>query len=678
MSNSTNLIALSAPVAIQAAAGGDKKSPAKFTSTFYTGGALDISGWSLPVVVDLAGLANGNTLVANLDHDASKRVGNFSVQNDGKSLVAHGTATAATAARDEVVQSAADGYQWQASLEVTPTRVDEIKPGERVDVNGQSFVGPIYVTRAGVLKGFAFVSHGADDNTTATITARLKMQPEVKDWAMKMGLNVDSLSANQIATIEANYNGFSQPAVTQRKELVMEGISAEARRAFLTADRQRQDAINAACAAFTGPTLKDQAEALRVRAIESDMSVADVKAALFDLHERESRITTSESRAPLGFSVVASGSSAVRSSPDVLTASLLCRTGRDELAVQSYGEQVVHAAKRLRGNSLVDLCQAACTMQGVDTGGMNRNEMIRAAFSTFSLTTALSNATGKALWAAYMEAPSSWRRFAKVLPAANFKTQTGVRPSFVGNMEKVSPAGEIKHGQVAESTYTWSINTFAKQLRVTRTDIINDDLGFFDQTAPNMARMAARGVSDLVWQTILTNGGSFFHADHANLLTSGSSALDATSLALGIRKMRQQRSAAPNYDDLDIQPIVLVVPPELEQTGKGLLNSEYIQQLASATGPTGNPLKAALSLEVEARISNTSKFTGATATQWYLYASPADAPVVVGFLDGQQTPTAEFFGLSSEIDTLGVAWRIVHDYGCALADYRAAVKSDGA
>ena len=107
MAKAKQIIAMSAPGLDR---GGGKrrrsKSPAKFVSTFYTGGALNIAGWDLPVVVDLAGLTNGKVLVANLDHNASQRVGNFSVANDGRSLVANSTATAATAARDEVVQSA--------------------------------------------------------------------------------------------------------------------------------------------------------------------------------------------------------------------------------------------------------------------------------------------------------------------------------------------------------------------------------------------------------------------------------------------------------------------------------------------------------------------------------------------------------------------------------------------
>ena len=63
-------IAISAPIKIIAGDGeGAAKGPAKFQTSFYTGGALNIAGWDLPVVVDLAGLKQGNVLVANLDHD---------------------------------------------------------------------------------------------------------------------------------------------------------------------------------------------------------------------------------------------------------------------------------------------------------------------------------------------------------------------------------------------------------------------------------------------------------------------------------------------------------------------------------------------------------------------------------------------------------------------------------
>jgi hypothetical protein len=80
----------------------------------------------------------------------------------------------------------------------------------------------------------------------------------------------------------------------------------------------------------------------------------------------------------------------------------------------------------------------------------------------------------------------------------------------------------------------------------------------------------------------------------------------------------------------------------------------------------------------EPRISNTTKFAQATTTQWYLFSAAFNAPMIVAFLDGQQSPTVEFMGLDSDVDTLGVAWRVYHDFGAKLGDPRAAVRGDGA
>jgi hypothetical protein len=51
------IIAIASAVSIQAAAEGEEqKGPRTFSSTFYTGGPLQVAGWDMPVVIDLAGL----------------------------------------------------------------------------------------------------------------------------------------------------------------------------------------------------------------------------------------------------------------------------------------------------------------------------------------------------------------------------------------------------------------------------------------------------------------------------------------------------------------------------------------------------------------------------------------------------------------------------------------------
>lgn len=219
------------------------------------------------------------------------------------------------------------------------------------------------------------------------------------------------------------------------------------------------------------------------------------------------------------------------------------------------------------------------------------------------------------------------------------------------------------------------MDTFGRIFRATREDFINDDLNLFNDVAPSLGRAARRSINDLVWSVIMANGGSFFHADNNNLETGGGSALSLTSLETAVAAFRSRRDG--NGNDLDIMPSVLAVPPELEVTARSLLNSVEINRTGDGS-PTGNALQNIATLEVESRLSNTSKFTGASATAWYLFGKPMDAAVIVAFLSGKTTPSVEFFGMNAEVDTLGVAWRVYHDYGCALADPKAAQKADGA
>jgi hypothetical protein len=128
---------------------------------------------------------------------------------------------------------------------------------------------------------------------------------------------------------------------------------------------------------------------------------------------------------------------------------------------------------------------------------------------------------------------------------------------------------------------------------------------------------------------------------------------------------------------LDLRPATLLVSPQLQTTAKALLESEFIQQIVERT-PTGNSLRRAVNVEVEPRLSNTIMFGNmASDKQWFLFAKPAAVPMIVAFLEGKQTPTVEYFGLDHQANKLAVTWRVYHDFGTALVDPRAAVRSKG-
>ena len=171
----------------------------------------------------------------------------------------------------------------------------------------------------------------------------------------------------------------------------------------------------------------------------------------------------------------------------------------------------------------------------------------------------------------------------------------------------------------------------------------------------------------------MANAGNHFAAGNQNLIADE---LSIDGLSAAVTKMRKQVDAESN--DLDIVPRVLAVTPELENVAKGILQSIEVSRAASSDNtPTGNPLKSVATLEVESRLSNTAKFAGASEDHWYLFGGPTSAPVYVGFLDGQQSPKVEYFGLDSSPNVLAHAWRVYLDFGAALGEHRSGVYSTG-
>jgi hypothetical protein len=61
---------------------------------------------------------------------------------------------------------------------------------------------------------------------------------------------------------------------------------------------------------------------------------------------------------------------------------------------------------------------------------------------------------------------------------------------------------------------------------------------------------------------------------------------------------------------------------------------------------------------------------------WYLFANPADAPVIeVVFLDGNQTPR---IAQEENFRTKGLSWSVELPFGVGVIDYRGAFFNDGA
>ena len=76
----------------------------KFSVVAYNGGPLTVGAYDMPVVIDLQGLEQGRSVIANLHHKKDQLVGHVgSVENDGKTHVVQvkGTTWAYNTPKDE-------------------------------------------------------------------------------------------------------------------------------------------------------------------------------------------------------------------------------------------------------------------------------------------------------------------------------------------------------------------------------------------------------------------------------------------------------------------------------------------------------------------------------------------------------------------------------------------------
>jgi hypothetical protein len=605
------LLLSAAEVEIQATG----KSPA-VSIVAYTGGLMVVPGWG-PVAIELGGIdASAEQVSILADHNASLA----GIVGHGKAVVANGkllvqgTITPSTDAARQVIDLAKSGFRFQASVGVAPLEYERVRAGEMIEVNGRAVKAPasgFTLVRAGVLREVSIVAIGADAGTSVSIAATRNQE-----------------------------KGMSTTETT----------TAEQIRADALAESNRINGIRRACGGRHGN--------IEAKAIAEG----------WDSQRTELEVL----RASRTFTI----SSHQRSAPasrTVLEAAILAHMHCDHLAEKHLGADAAQQARDLRATNLVDLCRAALLIDGQDAPH-GREGLIRAALSTYSLPVALGDAANKVLFEAYTESPATWQAFAAVKSANDFKDHTGIRISDSGDLTELPPGGEIKHGSIAESTYKYSVDTFAKMLSIDRRDVINDDLTLFDDTARSLGRSAMRSLSDLVYKVLLANAGPFFVAGNGNYDVGAGTTLASASLATGIARMMAQRDAEKR--DLDIRPRTLLVPPELQQTAKELLLSDFVQR-ANNDVPTGNALKNSVSLEVESRLSNGDRFTGTSAKAWYLFASPVDAAIIVAFLQGKQSPTVEFFGFDADPNVLAATWRVYFDYGAALADHRAAYKAKG-
>ena len=603
----TNAIKLSTDVTfLQAAEGDSAASPKKFRIVAYTGSQIR-QGWSRePVVIDLAGMQLPATVPVVLGHDYT--LGSILGQGrpflENGQLIVEGEILADNENARQVLALAANGYQFQASVGADVRRHQKIDADGVTTVNGQAHVGPVRVVKASSLRETSFVTLGADGATTVSIAAEEAAQEE-------------SMADNATQT----------PA----EEPVVAAVEA-----------------TASVAVETKP----------------EVDHAEVIASLTKKVEQMEKLIATRDERPAAPAVHVAKN--VQPSAQVIEASFALQGGLPNVEKQYSVEVLEAAAKVQRTTSLGEVLLSAAE-EGGYTGprrisAATLRPILAAAWATHSIGGILSSTVNKFLLAGFNGVEGSWRSISAVRSVNDFKTLTSYRLNGGMKFEKVANGGELKNAGVSDESRTISAETYGIMTSVTRTDLINDDLGALTAVPQRIGRGGALKLNDVFWAAF-QDDSTFFTTARGNKKTSAG-ALSLANLKTIATMFRKLKDADGN--PVAVDPRVLLVPADIELAAAEIMGSSLLVGGSSAA-PDRNVLAGRY------QVVSTSYLT--SAEDYYLLASPADLPVMeVAFLNGVQSPVVET--AEADFNTLGVQMRGYFDFGVSKAEYLAGVKAD--
>ncbi len=667
----------------------------KFRMRAYSGGQLFLANFPFPVVVDLQGLKIPKSKRPILrDHRLDQVVGHTeSIAIQSNKLQVAGMISGANDHAQEIIDSSDNGFPWQSSIGAKANKIEFVDEGEKIEVNGRNFVGPLYVATRSALGEISFVALGADEHDTPARVAATKRvevpMNEFEKWLKAKGIDPNELTDEVKATLEDAFDEQEKAKIEAAKTATAaddpKSIEGKGKdpivelRAGMAAEALRVSAVQKLCG--------DHSEILAT-AIADNWDVTKTELAVRNIELKALR----ESR-PAGPSIHAHAGKSINGK--AMEAALCLSGGMDEQIVgKSYDEKTMEAALStdLRGAGIHALFYEVIMASGGHCRlGVFNDSTIKAAFraeqqiqiratggdfSTVSIADILSNVANKTLLNSFLAVESIVSQLSHEKDVKDFKQSSSYRLTSTGRLEKVAPDGELTHSTLTDEKFTNQLDTYGRILALTRQTIINDDLDSFLAIPRMLGRQGALARERIWFELLLANAGPFFVAGNKNLITGAGTNLQISSLS-------DLEQLFLDQVDSDDQPILvlpkfLLVPTKLKVTGKQLTTDQFVNETTTTDKPkpASNPHAGKWEL-LSSPYMNAQGLPSQSDTAWYFFANPADiAAVEISYLNGLRTPTMDTSEMNFNL--LGMQWRAFWDFGIALQDHRGAAKSVGA
>lgn len=705
-----------------------QKIPTIHFTPAYDGGvcSLDPSSWPYPVVFDLNGFDGRQTVPIVRDHDQDQKVGQTdSILYGPQDLTATGKMLniGIDESADKILALWKRGSALQASIHtdlIDPSDIDFIEEGESVEVNHQTFPGPIEVVRKTSLREISIVTVGANAGTSVTIAASLPKSSTPNKEINTMSVKKTQRTAKAEAPVEDIVSAVIENAVEEVIDAVnepadpIEEAVAELEEGFvawLTAK------------GFDPATLSE--DALTALKIVYDAEAADAEAADEEEKDKEAgcadedpippdekkegaasyrrKSPRSRSGVAASYRSYAGPANDGPNSAKVAVASLLIGSGinpgklsREKLGENGFSDDELHEADTAKNRALtptgllfkagmcsgsnfrdlghisrvMDTAKHVAASAGIQPGRYSRKATAAGGIGNADVPNIFADVMHKSMLVGFRDVPGPTDAMSKVVKAQDLRTQNFWTLNANGGFSEVADDGELNVLKLNDANYTNTATLRGAEVRYSYKLLLNDDQNALVEIPNNLGRRFKIAKQKIWWKTLCAGISSNLTANPV---------LGVSGLDKAWAKLAAVTDAAG--DPWLVTPKFVIVPTALGGTVKQIHAS---LNLVAAGGntlsiiPNSNVYNSAFEPIITPFVGGGTDNSATWGDAgWLVIADPADLPaMILSYLNGNDFPTVETKNGDFAVDGIRIAtwW----GFGASFAEGKACAFSTGA
>ena len=301
------------------------------------------------------------------------------------------------------------------------------------------------------------------------------------------------------------------------------------------------------------------------------------------------------------------------------------------------------------------------------------------------------------LLAKFREKPGAWRAFFRINNnLRDFRTVRRLAADGLeGGWESVPEAAEIEYGSLSETGYTYAPLKYARGAMLSFEQIINDDLGAFEDIPERLGRGGRRTVARFATSLYVDANGphAAFYTGGNNNIVTGNPAFSVAGMGTALNQLMGRTDT--EGEPIEIEAVTLVYPPNLHVTVQNVINQLTID--VNESGGTANQrvrVNNWLVNDITAVMDPWIPLTATNAngnTSWFLFADPGEGrpALEIGFLSGFAEPVlyqklantrrvgGDIDQMAGDFGTMSQEYKGVIAFGGTRLDPRATVASNG-